>query len=231
MLGLGHRSLEKRCVAVAEEPEEQVVVEAIRGGEVVGVFYRNNETRGCAVAIFHKLLPGVLEQRTWAHEWFPTKDERQKILKSFDISGHEPLPLTDQVRRSIPWGRLLATHRAFLVDSSSMKDFKPPSKDAVMRALTRKNYLHFRNSRDLSAHAELLRIAQAYLVALAARSTTPIADVANELQISHDQAKNGVRRCKEFKYIDKDALSPTIKAIELANAIWAAAEDAPKESR
>jgi hypothetical protein len=216
---------------VVDEPEEELVVEAVYGGEIVGVFYRDSETQGCAVAIFHELFQGVLEQRTWAHQWFPTKKERQELLKSFDVRGHQPLPLTDQVRRSIPWGRLLAEHRAFQVDSSSMADFKPPSKDAVKRALNRKNYLHFRNSRDFSAHAELLRITKAYLVALAARSTTPIADVANELRISHDQAKNGVRRCKEFKYIDKDALGPTSKAIELADEMWRAAEYASKESR
>ncbi len=216
---------------MVDEPEEELVVEARDDGEVVGVFYRDSETQGCAVAIFHELFQGVVEQRTWAHQWFPTKDERRAILESFDVRGRQPLPLTDQVRRSIPWGRLLAEHRAFQVDSSSMADFKPPSKDAVERALNRKNYLHFRNSRDFSAHAELLRITEAYLVALAARSTTPIADVANELRISHDQAKNGVRRCKEFKYIDKDALGPTSKAIELADEMWRAAEYASKESR
>ncbi len=69
------------------------------------------------------------------------------------------------------------------------------------------------------------------LTETAARSTTSIADVADELQISHDQAKNGVRRCKEFKYIDKDALGPTTKAIELADEMWRAAEYASKESR
>ncbi len=216
---------------MVDEPEEELVVEARDDGEVVGVFYRDSETQGCAVAIFHELFQGVVEQRTWAHQWFPTKDERRAILESFDVRGRQPLPLTDQVRRSIPWGRLLAEHRAFQVHSSSVADLKPPSKDAVKRALNRKNYLHFRNSRDFSAHAELLRITKTYLVALAARSTTPIADVANELQISHDQAKNGVRRCKEFKYIDKDALGPTPKAIELADEMWRAAEYASKESR
>ncbi len=216
---------------MADEAEAKFVVEALDSGEVVGVFYWDSDTQGCAVAIFHELFQGVLEQRTWAHQWFPTKKERQEILKSFDVRGHQPLPLTDQVRRSIPWGRLLAEHRAFQVDSSSMADFKPPSTDAVKRALNRKNYLHFRNSRDFSAHAELLRITEAYLVALAARSTTPIAHVANELRISHDQAKNGVRRCKEFKYIDKDALGPTSKAIHLAHEMWLAAEYASKESR
>lgn len=173
---------------------------------IVGSFYWDPETGTEAVLIFAAATPSLpLEQRAWRSSRPRSPIERREILEGFSADGK--VGLSDEARRSIPWGSLHSAQRSFVGSAliDSIESFRPPSKSTI-DFLTFWGDLPstFRSSRDLAAHASELRCVKEYLLAVYRdQSPSPAERVAEIEEISVARARNLIDRARQHGYLTR----------------------------
>jgi hypothetical protein len=202
----------------------RLIVEQGQAG-TLAVFYWDPVAKVEAVLLYIlHMSASPLEQRLWQSQLPMNRQQRYEVLDSFN-AWPDKTGLTDESRRSVPWGVLQGAVRGYAggANLDSIEAFRPPS-TATVDFLKSRSVMpaRFRNSRDMAASAAGLRVSKAYLLAVyREESPFPAVWAAQTEDITVGRARNLIERARHHGYLTRvegglgGAL--TAKAFDLAD--------------